>query len=1253
MAANIGVSIGIDGEKEYRKDLRQMKNETRSFESELKELESSFNSETSAMEKNRKKRELLSKGVKDQEKRVEELEKSLEASKKKYGENAQQTVKWKKEVADAKTKLNKFRAELDKIPTSLSQVGKSMQTAGKKMQKVGDGMTKYVTAPITAVGVASIAAFQEVDDGLDVIAEKTGATGQALEELEGAAKSIATTIPVSFEEAGNAVGTVNTKFGLTGQACEDLSTKFLKFAKVNNQDVSTSIEGTQKVMAAFGLEAEDADELLDAMTKTGQKTGISMDTLQTAMVKNAASLKDMGLNAYDAAEFLGQVETSGVDTSVVMTGLQKALLNANEEGKTLPQALGEFQAVMNSTASDQEKLNAAVDLFGKKAGAAIYEACKTGSLSFESLSSDASEYLGSVERTFNDVLDPADDFTVTMNSLKVLGAEVGKSILTAAAPAIKDMGVKLKDAADWFGKLDENQQAFAIKAAIALAAGGPVLSGIGRLTQGVGKVVEAIGAWSGFPTAISTALTNPVGLSVLAVGGLIGAFNLLDKTTGYVNEDVQKVVTGTNEAITAMDNATASLTKTLSDAETEIGDINGKADLADDLINELADLESQSNRTAEQQGRMRTIVNELNGLFPEMGVSINSVTGELNMSTSEMKAYVDQARKMKLIEAYQKAASKGYEDLAESHLALNKAQKQQSENQEVINGLLEEQTRLNSLVEDENGNLVDSTGEFVMAANALDGALQQNAQDLMHAEENQKALNEATETAQEAYDNATETIAEYEQLATDTASELDGLTESTESTTEATEENTTATESNNAAVSAWVKNLAGAAGTAVSNIASAVTAWNDLYEATKDSIEKQIGLFDEWEQNDETTFDEMEKNLDSQIEGMQNYATNMGKLSKAAVKSSDPNFKAFVQALNEMGIGAAGEVNTLVNMMENEPERFNAYVAKFGENRQEAIDNIAGISTYIQSDFSTGIGQGMAAAGHALTSVLGSETTKNMFQNFGQKVLEATKTTNKFGTDTENTAKKVNTAVNNSGKNLVNTAKTSSTTAKSSIENEVGSADPKPEVKKVAVPTTVTDLAKKTITNAVDNVHGKVTKVNGAATAGKEAKTTIEGKLDNMSGKVTSVSVSSTALSNVKSAISNFLQNNPVTAAIKAAVSKHAEGGFTYKEQLSWLSEGDQPEVVIPLSTSKRSRAMDLYEQTGEILGVATPNTQTMTIQDNSRSQDSFKINFDAGKLYAACAAGAKQGMENANITIYLGDREVGRVLKTMGVQFA
>ena len=381
MAVNIGPKIGIDGEKEYRKQINDLITQQKTFGAEMRELESDFKSNASAMDKNRKKGELLEKSIKNQEKTVEELEKGLEASKKKYGENSQQTQKWKQAVANAKTELNKMKTELNKLPKSLQAVGQGMQSVGKKMKSVGDTMTKHVTAPIATVGAASIAAYKEVDSAMDIIAKKTGATGTALDDLQESAKGIATTIPTSFETAANAVGSVNTKFGLTGTALDDLSTKFVKFAKVNDQDVTASVEGTQKVMAAFGVETKDAGKVLDVMTKTGQKTGISMDTLQTSMVKNAAALKDMGLDAYQAADFLGQVETSGADTSQVMSGLSKALVNANAEGKTLPQALGEFQDIMDSTATDQEKLNAAIDLFGKKAGPAIYQACSEGSLS--------------------------------------------------------------------------------------------------------------------------------------------------------------------------------------------------------------------------------------------------------------------------------------------------------------------------------------------------------------------------------------------------------------------------------------------------------------------------------------------------------------------------------------------------------------------------------------------------------------------------------------------------------------------------------------------------------------------------------------------------------------------------------------------------------------------------------------------------------------------------------------------------------
>lgn len=52
------------------------------------------------------------------------------------------------------------------------------------------------------------------------------------------------------------------------------------------------------------------------------------------------------------------------------------------------------------------------------------------------------------------------------------------------------------------------------------------------------------------------------------------------------------------------------------------------------------------------------------------------------------------------------------------------------------------------------------------------------------------------------------------------------------------------------------------------------------------------------------------------------------------------------------------------------------------------------------------------------------------------------------------------------------------------------------------------------------------------------------------------------------------------------AVTGHANGGYIGEKQLSWLGEEGYPEMVIPFAPHRRQRALDLYEQTGRMLGV-------------------------------------------------------------------
>ena len=332
-------------------------------------------------------------------------------------------------------------------------------------------------------------------------------SGKSLKEMQDSMKNLATSIPTDFETAGAAIGEVNTRFGLTGQKLEELSGKFIKFAQLNNIDVSTAIDNTQKVISAFGLKAEDAGALLDIMNAVGQRTGISMDTLAKSMVTNSASLQQLGFSASDAANFLGNVEMSGADTSQVMTGLSKALSNATANGKPMKEALKDIQDSMVNAKSDTEGLDAAIDLFGKKAGPAIYQACKNGSLSFEELGTSLKDNLGNVDSTFNETLDPIDKFKTSMNSLKIVGADVGNSLMTGLQPMLEKFAEIMKSLNEKWNSLSPGMQQAIVKIALIAATVGPVLVVIGKVITAVGTITSALGGLIGLLGGTATATT--------------------------------------------------------------------------------------------------------------------------------------------------------------------------------------------------------------------------------------------------------------------------------------------------------------------------------------------------------------------------------------------------------------------------------------------------------------------------------------------------------------------------------------------------------------------------------------------------------------------------------------------------------------------------------------------------------------------------------------------------------------------------
>lgn len=555
----VGLTFKADGTVDFRKSLSDVNNAVNENRAAFKLAKSEWDKSTTSAEKLRATQEYLQNQTETYTAKVERLTEILKEQESAENRDEAAISKTRQQLDNAKATLNNYKSGLEDVNKKLESGAATLEDYSKKVQKfsdttskIGSSLTKNVTVPIAGAEAGIMAAWEKVDAGMDIIVEKTGATGDALTEMQDSARNIAKTIPTDFETAGSAVGEVNTRFHLTGQELEDLSEKFVKFSQLNDTDVSSSIDSTQKVLEAFNLKAEDAGALLDTMNKVGQDTGISMDTLTSAMVSNAASLKELGMSAADAAAFLGQCETSGVDTSTVMAGLKKALVNASGEGKSMKQALSDLQKTMTNANDSTDAYSAAIDLFGSKAGPALAQFCQDGKLNFEELGKSLNDNLGSVDDTFTATLDPADQFKLTLNQLQDAGYDLGNTLGPVLADCLGMVTPILQNLIDGWNSLSPETQEMIVKCALLVAALGPVFSIVGKVSGGIASLISigakiapmisgAGTAFSGFSAVLAA---NPVGTVILAVTALIAIFVTLYNKCEWFRDGVNKIFNG-------------------------------------------------------------------------------------------------------------------------------------------------------------------------------------------------------------------------------------------------------------------------------------------------------------------------------------------------------------------------------------------------------------------------------------------------------------------------------------------------------------------------------------------------------------------------------------------------------------------------------------------------------------------------------------------------------------------------------------
>ena len=863
-----------------------------------------------------------------------------------------------------------FRTTFAKARGELGDTADSAESFGSRATQAVDA----VSSVLAAAGIS--AALKEIKEGFDEcvqasmdfesaitgVAKTTDLTDEELADMSDAIKAMSTEIPASTTEIA-AVAEAAGQLGIQKDALLDFTRVMTMLGTATNMTAEDAATALARFANITGMSADNYDRL-----------GAVIVDLGNNFATTESEITQMGTRLASGGKLAGLTEPQIMALAAAMSSVG---IEAEAGGTAMTQTLN---AIEKAVATGEDSLQSFADVAGMSADSFA-----------EMWNTDALGALTAFIRGLGNLDEQGESAVLVLEDLGLTGIRQGnmlKSLALAAdqmdsavqtANTAWDENIALTNEANkryatTQSKLDMMQNAYNnLKVAVgdaftpalrdAYDAGTDVMNVLGEFVQENPALVKGVATFTGVVGGATVALTayaaiskvikaldmatmfggavGPIMLGVTAVAALTaGIVALSDASKDDAVPSVRELTEAARELDSAMSDARSACDDTVTTTE-------ASANVANNYIDRLDELNSLSKLSAEQQREYHGILVMLTQTVPDLANYIDLETDTINGGTEALRANTQAWKDNAIAQAYQEQLTEIYSKNADVLIEAEKnkiglrdaegklavAQKAQNDEFERQNRLYQEANQKVQEYYEETGLVTDANMWLGETTDELNWKLEQNAQAVMEAQDAVDAYQKAIDKDNDALQAAQDEIALAE--------------EAVQNLTTATEDSTTATEDASRGY--------GELNTEISSVKERVEAlrqaYQEAYEAAAESVQGQYAL---WQQADSivaTSASSINSNLQGQITHWQTYNDNL-----ASLRDRAGDIEGLTEMIGSFADGSSDSVNAVAGMAAASDEELAAMVESWNKLREEqnkAAEDIA--------DFRTGFSETMDA----------------------------------------------------------------------------------------------------------------------------------------------------------------------------------------------------------------------------------------------------------------------------------------------------